>query len=622
MDATDKTEVLKSYFGYGELRQGQGELIDAILSGRDVLGVMPTGGGKSLCYQIPALMLPGVTLVVSPLISLMADQVAALRRSGVSAAFLNSSLSADEARSVYAAACAGEYKLLYVAPERLGTAGFASAARKMDISLAAVDEAHCVSQWGQDFRPSYLHIAEFISSLKRRPTVAAFTATATQQVRADIIKLLELRQPLTVVTGFNRPNLYFDVLHSADKGATLLRLIKERAGKSGIVYCSTRSAVERVEAMLRERGISATRYHAGLDEAERERNQQDFQFDRRSVMVATNAFGMGIDKSNVDFVIHYNMPKSIEAYYQEAGRAGRDGEPADCILLYSASDVATARRLLQNSGNSELDSETQAQVRRRDLERLDAMTGYCSTHSCLRGYILGYFGQSHPESCGNCGNCRGQFATENVTRSAQMVISCVIRIRRLLGYYMGRKALIDCLLGSSDAKVLSLGLDKLSTYGLLKGTRRSELSELIDWLLMEGYLYLNAGHSTVEPGPRSREALRADAELLMPRRVLPKAERSPAGRSRAAPEMPEGVDEGLYEALRAVRSSLASAEKVPPYVICSNATLRDMALLRPRDMRELLLVSGIGEKKAERYGSAFLHAVAGYMAAKSGSSRA
>ena len=359
----EKRALLKRYFGHAAFRGGQEALIDAILSGRDVLGVMPTGGGKSVCYQLPALLLPGLTVVVSPLISLMKDQVAALTEAGIPAAFLNSSLSFEQLRSTYAKASAGQYKLLYVAPERLETESFLSLTARVPVPLLAVDEAHCISQWGQDFRPSYLKIAAFLSALPHRPVIAAFTATATAQVRADIIGHLGLANPLCNITGFDRPNLYFEVLHPNSKLAKTLELVQARAGKAGIVYCATRAGVERVCEFLCDRGIAATRYHAGLSEEERRENQDDFRFDRKSVMVATNAFGMGIDKSNVSFVIHYNMPKSLEAYYQEAGRAGRDGSPGECILLYAPGDVQTAKFLIENGGNEDLPADVLSQVR-------------------------------------------------------------------------------------------------------------------------------------------------------------------------------------------------------------------------------------------------------------------
>ena len=370
----DKYSVLKQYFGHSEFRRGQEWLIDGILEGRDVLGIMPTGGGKSLCYQVPALLLPGVTLVISPLISLMKDQVTALLEAGVDAAFLNSSLNTEQLRNTYGHVRKGAYKLIYIAPERLSGEGFYELMREQDISLVAVDEAHCISQWGQDFRPSYLKIAEFVDKLPRRPILAAFTATATAEVRRDIVRLLHLQNSIDVITGFDRPNLFFDVQHPRNKMAVLSSLIEQRRNKSGIIYCATRAAVERVCDALNAHGILATRYHAGLSDDERQQNQDDFQFDRKTVMVATNAFGMGIDKSNVGFVIHYNMPKSLEAYYQEAGRAGRDGEGADCILLYSSGDITTAKFLIENSGeNEELTAEEQSLVRQRDYQRLDTV---------------------------------------------------------------------------------------------------------------------------------------------------------------------------------------------------------------------------------------------------------
>ena len=604
----NKLEALKTYFGYDGFRQGQDELIDALLAGRDVLGIMPTGGGKSICYQVPALLSSGVTLVVSPLISLMKDQVAALRDAGVRAAFINSSLSAAQQREVYSRARAGGYQLIYVAPERLSSQGFLELAGGLEIPIVAVDEAHCISQWGQDFRPSYLHIADFIRALPRRPAVAAFTATATPRVRRDIERLLELREPVRVVTGFNRPNLFFDVLRPADKAAALCRLIDERRGKSGIVYCSTRAAVERVAAMLRERGVPATRYHAGLEEDERRRNQDAFRFDESSVMVATNAFGMGIDKSNVSYVIHYNMPKSLEAYYQEAGRAGRDGESADCILLYSPSDAFTARFLIEQGGNDELSEAERAQVRRSELERLGAMKDYCRTTDCLRGRILDYFGQPHPAVCGNCGNCRGVFTNEDVTLKAQMALSCVERIRRRCGFYVGKTLLVQTLCGSENKRLTALGLNTISTYGLMKGTTAAKCSELIDYLLTEGYLAINIEHSTVEPGERFREGIAKGAEIIMPVRKLKPIEK----RTSRAARSPGFANPGLYDALKAVRMDLARREKVPPYVICSNATLSAMAALAPRSIEQFMDIPGIGEKKAARYGKAFIMAIAEY----------
>ena len=401
----NKHEILKRYFGYDAFRTGQEALVDALLCGRDVLGIMPTGAGKSLCYQVPALMLQGVTLVISPLISLMKDQVNALVQQGVSAAYLNRSLTDAQYNRALRNAANGQYKIIYVAPERLESAAFLNMCRSVRIAMIAVDEAHCVSQWGQDFRPGYLNIKKFISQLYLRPIVGAFTATATDEVKGDIIRLLGLNDPVAVTTGFDRPNLYFAVLRPNNKPAALLKLIKERRDKSGIVYCSTRKKVEDVCDMLNSGGISATRYHAGLEDSERIKNQDDFVYDRKRVMVATNAFGMGIDKSNVGFVIHYNMPKNLESYYQEAGRAGRDGSDADCILLYSKGDVQTCRYFIENiEYNPDLTKEQNEAFRQKEEERLKHMVFYCTTSDCLRGYMLRYFGDDYRDSCGKCSN--------------------------------------------------------------------------------------------------------------------------------------------------------------------------------------------------------------------------
>ena len=602
----DKQEALRHYFGHSAFRPGQERLIDAVLDGRDVLGVMPTGGGKSLCYQVPALLLPGVTLVVSPLISLMKDQVAALQAAGAPAACLNSALSLEQLRTVYSRARQGAYKLLYVAPERLEGEGFDRLVRELEVPLVAVDEAHCISQWGQDFRPSYLRISAFLEGLPRRPAVAAFTATATGPVQQDIVQLLALRDPVREVTGFDRPNLFFDVQHPRSKLAALLKLVEERPGRSGIVYCATRSGVEKVCQALEARGVSATRYHAGLEPEERQRNQDDFQFDRKAVMVATNAFGMGIDKSNVSYVVHYNMPKSLEAYYQEAGRAGRDGEAADCILLYSAGDIATARFLIENGGNEELTPEAREAVRRHDYQRLSAMTGYCRTTACLRGRILDYFGQSHDASCGSCGNCQGEFASEDITVSAQMILSCVVRVREKLGYYVGKTLIVQVLRGSRDQRVRDLGLDKLSTFGLMAQLSAGRVRELMEYLELEGFLRINPAHSTLEPAGKARSLLFEGERLSMPLRKDRVREKKPASKGTA---LPEAGEERLLAALRTLRARLAQAEGVPAYIVFSNAALADMARRAPRTMEAFLEVSGVGRVKAAKYGEAFLRVI-------------
>ena len=603
----DKYSILKQYYGHSAFRAGQEALIDAILSGRDALCVMPTGGGKSLCYQIPALLLPGITLVVSPLISLMKDQVAALKSAGVPAAYINSSLTGEQIRTVYARTRKGAYKLIYVAPERLETNSFLSLMQEMDVSFLAVDEAHCISQWGQDFRPSYLGIVDFINALPRRPIVAAYTATATKQVQSDILRLLQLQSPYRIVTGFDRPNLYFDVRRPKNKFSALAALIDERRGRSGIVYCATRAAVERVCDSLCDRGIAATRYHAGLTDEERQQNQDDFQFDRKTVMVATNAFGMGIDKSNVSYVIHCNMPKSVEAYYQEAGRAGRDGAPADCILLFSPGDITTAKYLILNqTENDELTDEERQAVQAQDLIRLEQMTGYCKTTGCLRGYLLDYFGQPHAPRCENCGNCQAEYDLQDLTREAQMILSCVVRVRTRLGYCVGTALLGQVLRGSRAARVRELGLEDLPTYGLMRDLPAGRIRELLELLEAGGYLQTDPVHGGVDTTPQAAEVLFHGQRVEVSVKRQPLQDQPARGRAKAKAERPKKAEDDLLAALKALRLRLSQEQHIPAYIICTNATLLDMAARRPRTIEELLEVSGIGQAKAERFGDAFL----------------
>ena len=604
-----KREVLRQYFGHSSFRPGQEALIDGILAGRDALGIMPTGGGKSLCYQVPALLLPGLTLVVSPLISLMKDQVAALNGVGIPAAFLNSALDAQAFQAVCREIRQGMHKLIYVAPERLLQEGFLALMQEQKIAQVAVDEAHCISQWGQDFRPSYRKITEFVARLPRRPVLSAFTATATAEVQADILTQLELRDPVKVVTGFNRPNLYFAVQQPKRKQPVLTALVEARRDRSGIVYCATRSGVEKICDLLCQRGIPATRYHAGLSEEERQRNQDDFQFDRKTVMVATNAFGMGIDKSNVSFVIHYNRSKSLEAYYQEAGRAGRDGEAAECILLYGPGDVATAQFFLQQAGeNEDLSPEERAEVQARDARRLEAMVNYCKTTHCLRGHLLDYFGQAHDPTCGNCGNCRSQFVQVDITRQAQMILSCVKRVQGKLGYYVGADLLSKVLRGSRSQRVLTLGLDGLTTYGLLRDTSEALTRRYLEALEEAGYLVTEPVHKTLRPTPQAGEVLFRGSKVFLTQRAAPAVFRPREEGLERSGQQPE--DQELMAALKATRLQLARQEEVPLYVIFSNATLADMARRRPQTMEEFLSVSGVGEVKARKYGAAFLAVLA------------
>ncbi len=605
-----KHDILKQYFGHDSFRDGQEDLIDNILSGRDVLGIMPTGAGKSVCYQIPAMLLNGITVVISPLISLMKDQVRALVESGIPAAYINSSLSFGQLREVFRRASAGAYKIIYVAPERLTTDGFLAFAENTKISMVTVDEAHCVSQWGQDFRPSYLKIVEFIELLSYRPIISAFTATATKQVAKDISRILKLDNPYEVVTGFDRRNLYFEVIKPKHKFETLVDILNRDAnrGKSGIIYCISRKLVEDVCSDLCERGFSATRYHAGLEAEERRRNQDDFLFDRKTVMVATNAFGMGIDKSNVSFVVHYNMPKDIESYYQEAGRAGRDGEPAQCTLLYSPKDVRTNKWLIENSEeNEELSEEMRENIRKKDLERLKMMTFYCTTYDCLRGFILKYFGERSPQSCNHCSNCDTNFENVDVTIEAQKIISCVLRLRQR-GRTFGKNMIIDILRGSKNEKVLSWGLDSLSTYGIMSDTPARRIHTIFDYLIDRGCLSVDEDHyNTIRTENSARDILFGGKSLTMrmPKEKIPKI-----------PDKPEEyseVNEKLMARLKEVRMTQAKRRGVPAYVIFTDATLRDMCRIMPASEREFLEVSGVGEEKLRRYGEIFINEIKSFI---------
>ncbi len=618
-------EALKKYFGYDTFRPHQGGLIEQTLAGRDVLGVMPTGAGKSLCYQIPALCLPGWTLVVSPLIALMQDQVAALEQSGVPAACLNSAQTEAEQRQVFAKAWNGALKLLYAAPERLETPGFRALCKEHPPTLAAVDEAHCISQWGQDFRPSYLRLPELIEELPTRPRLAAFTATATAAVREDIIRLLGLREPSVLVSGFDRPNLWFGVRQTSgptEKKRLLGDFIAERPGKSGIVYCATRKTVDEVSALLRAQGFAAGRYHAGMDSADRRQMQEDFLYDRLSVMVATNAFGMGIDKSNISYVVHFNMPQDLESYYQEAGRAGRDGENAECLLLYSAQDVRTAQFLLSHSreAEQELDPETAARVRGQAEQRLRQMAFYSTTNDCLRGFFLRYFGEKAPPSCGNCSNCLAHTEMRDITVEAQKVVSCVYRLRQR-GRTVGRALISDILRGAKNERVLSSGFDTLSTYGIMQGVPGRTVAYYIDLLVQAGYLTDTGGdYPVICLNGRSDEVIRQRKTIVVPVREGVLREKPERARPRrdGIPAVSGPVDDGLYGRLTALRAKLAERAGVPAYIVFSNATLREIAARAPRTDAALLEVPGVGETKLNRYGREFLRCIADYEAERRG----
>ena len=597
----DYISFLSKYFGYSSFREGQETIVKALLDGRDAVAIMPTGGGKSICYQLPALMLDGLAIVISPLVSLMKDQVMQLTENGIAAAYLNSTLSSEQSKNVYHNLYNGKYKILYVSPERLEMQGFVEFCKKVNISVVAVDEAHCISQWGNDFRPSYLKINEFIERITTRPMVAAFTATATEKVCNDIIEKLKLRDPILVTTGFDRPNLNFAVENPRDKKKRLLELIKSKKTKCGIVYCASRKNVEQICEYLCNNGISATRYHAGLSDDERKRNQDDFVFDNVSVIVATNAFGMGINKSNVNYVIHYNMPISIEAYYQEAGRAGRDGEQAECILLYSPSDIALAKLLIESSENQD---ET---LRKNAYARLQKMIDYCKSSKCLRGMLLDYFGCEYAEKCGNCSNCDTTFVKRDITVDAQKILSCIKRISTTLGYDVGALLIAKTLHGSRDKRVLQLRLNKLSTYGIMQGNALDDIVALISHLEDEGYLKKDKKHGGISLSSKADDVLFAGKSVYMESRNITPEPKKKIGGADA-----EIKDDLLYQQLRDMRSVLAKRKGVPAFVIVSNATLVDMAAKKPTSLRELLKVAGIGSTKATKYGEYFINTIKKY----------
>lgn len=616
----ESIDILKQYFGYDTFREGQRPLIDSVLKGRDVLGIMPTGAGKSMCFQIPALMMEGITLVISPLISLMKDQVGALNQAGVHAAFLNSSLTMGQYVKALRLAKEGRYKIIYVAPERLETEGFLEfvLSENVHISFLAVDEAHCVSQWGQDFRPSYLKIIEFLKKLPYRPVVGAYTATATEDVRDDIMDILELQNPYVMTTGFDRENLYFAVKKPVDKYKELVHYLKDRekkfSGSSGIIYCLTRKNVEDICYRLRKEGFSVTRYHAGLSDEERKENQEDFIYDRRQIMVATNAFGMGIDKSDVRFVIHYNMPKNMESYYQEAGRAGRDGEPAECILYYELLDVRTNRFFIENGeDNEELDEFTRQLVKERDIERLKQMTFYCFTSECLRHYILKYFGENSSGYCGNCLNCMTQFEEVDITNETRAIIHCMDANR--MNY--GVSTIIDILRGAKNQKILSKGLNQNPEYGTLSQITVARLRQIIQELMYQGYLELSGDQYPVIQTTRKSAEFQQNNRTFVMKLAKEKEQEEVSGRKQkrgsrkkaGAAAMLSEKDLELFETLRVLRREIAGEEKVPPYMIFSDKTLALMSAAHPENLEEMLRISGVGEFKLQKYGERFLQVI-------------
>lgn len=601
-------ETLKTYFGYDTFREGQEKIVEAILTNRDVLAIMPTGAGKSICYQIPALILPGITLVISPLISLMQDQVKALNDAGIHAAFINSSLTENQISKALYLAASGRYKIIYVAPERLENYEFLEFARNVEISMVTVDEAHCISQWGQDFRPSYLKIVEFIKNLPKRPIVSAFTATATEEVKNDILCTLSLADPEVVITGFDRKNLYYSVENIRRKDEFIMEYIEKHPTESGIIYCATRKNVDNLFELLFKRGVPVTRYHAGLTNETRKKNQDDFIYDRTSVIIATNAFGMGIDKSNVRYVIHYNMPQSMENYYQEAGRAGRDGENSQCILLFSLQDVMIDRMLLDNKDFSDVDEEDEYLIRQRDIRRLQTMEGYCKTTGCLRNYILEYFGEKTSGPCDNCGNCHREYHEVDMTAEAKWVVNCVAETR---GRY-GLTIVLGTLMGAKRARLRELRTDQYKSYGALSGHSEAELRTLISQMTEMGYLYqtqekysvLKLGNITPLKDANTRVIMRTYEEKEPDK----KKKIQKAVRKRSTDALTSaGYD--LFEVLRKLRLEIAKEESMPPYIIFSDKTLIDMCVKKPSDEEEMLNVSGVGANKLKKYGQRFLEEI-------------
>ena len=601
-------EVLKAVFGYDSFRQGQESVINAVLDGRDILAVMPTGAGKSLCYQVPAMLLSGITLVISPLISLMQDQVKALNEAGVDAAFINSSLSEKEMHDTFKNASKGQYKIIYVAPERLMSEGFVRLAKGVEISMITVDEAHCISQWGQDFRPSYMDIAEFVNVLDKRPIISAFTATATQNVREDIICSLGLTNPYFLVTGFDRENLFFQVDKPQSKDRFILDYLDRHKGESGIIYCATRKNVDSLYTLLKKRNISVAKYHAGISIEERKQMQDDFVFDYTSIVIATNAFGMGIDKSNVRFVIHYNMPSSMENYYQEAGRAGRDGLNSECILLFSHQDIIINRFLLEHKDFSDIDPTDAMTIRERDIKRLQIMEGYCYTTECLRNYILKYFGEDPQKPCDDCGNCLRQFETLDMTDEAKKIINCIYESR---GRY-GKNIIMDTVLGAKTARLEEIGASKYKSYGVLESSNKTLLRRLIEELLLEGYIQTGE-YQVLKLGDISKLKLK-DTKVLVKITDEDKVTNRKLKHKKNIKGMDSLTSSGfkLFDKLKELRLEIAREEKMPPYIVFNDKTLIDMCAKTPTTKSDMLNVSGVGENKYGKYGERFIAVIKEY----------
>ena len=599
----DLQNILKTYFGYDEFRNGQDKLIESIIKGRDALGIMPTGGGKSICYQLPAIALDGITIVISPIISLMKDQVDSLNELGINAAFINSTLDNGEFLQILEGIRGNSYKIVYVAPERLNTDSFINLVKDIRISLVAVDEAHCISQWGHDFRPSYLEIPRFINSLKQRPAVAAFTATATKEIIKEIKRLIGLRNPIEVTTGFDRPNLYYQVLKVSNKSKFLIEYLNENfKTESGIVYCATRKSVESLVKILNDKGFSAVGYHGGMNSEERQNNQDEFILGNKRLIVATNAFGMGIDKPDVRFVIHYNMPKNMEAYYQEAGRAGRDGEKSDCILLYSASDIVKQKLMIQND---DIDPKRQEML----YKNLQYLVNYCNTNDCLRNQILNYFDEDFAsDKCKNCSNCIDSSEMIDITLEAQKILSCIYRVSQRYGANM----VIQVLRGSKNKKVLEARLDNVSTYGIMKEYSDSAISEIIMTLVSSGYIHMTHDkYPVLKLTSKSADVLSGKIKLHHKKHLLQKKdEKEKASKSIKGGNIDFDIE--LFEKLKQYRYKIAQEKGLPPYVIFHDIALKEMAAYLPVNKESFLEIKGVGEKKYENYGEGFIDIIKGY----------
>ena len=592
--------ILKKYFGYDSFRNGQNELIEHILNKEDVLGIMPTGSGKSICYQVPAMLLNGITIVISPLISLMKDQVDSLNQIGIPATFINSTLSSNEYLNTIQNIVYNVYKIIYVAPERLNSDSFLNLLNKLNISMITIDEAHCVSQWGHDFRPSYREIANVILKLDKRPIISAFTATATDLVKNDIINLLSLKNPFCLTTGFDRKNLKFMVEMPKNKLNFITNYIQKRPNESGIIYCSTRKNVETVFQALSDIGLSVSKYHGGMTEKQRADFQNSFTYDKNQVMVATNAFGMGIDKSNVRYVIHFNMPKDLESYYQEAGRAGRDGEEADCILLFSRADIITNKLLIESTPSSSHTIEYQ---------KLNDITDYCNTDKCLRKFILEYFGE-HPDfdNCNNCSNCLDSHEFIDITSDSQKVLSCIKRMNERFGSSM----VVDVLRGSKNSRIISLNFNNLSTYGIMKNYSKESLKNLISYLVTEGYIR-NVGekYPTLTLTPLANDVLFNNKKVFTKRKI--ETLETSTENSKSNNTLNTNFDSNLFEILRNLRLTVAEEHNVPPFVIFSDASLKQMSTFYPCNAEDMLKIEGVGLNKLVKYGNKFIDTILNYV---------